>query len=738
MFAVTGLGAVSALGSGCDSLWRGVEAGRDGMAPIARFDTTDYNVSIAATIPAYRDVQIEDLPAGFRLCLQVALEAAREAWQQAALDENSTEPRTDIDRTRIGVVLGTLFVDATNSEGSLSAHELTESVADALNARGPRITVATACASSANAIGLAGDLIRMGSADIVLAGGVDLLNNLVFAGFHALSVLSPSTCAPFSSPAGTVLGEGAGFLVLERAEHAARRAVEAKSWILGYGLSSDAYHETSPDPTGRGVERALRNALDNARIPADKIAYVNAHGTGTAKNDMAEWRGFRRVFGGRASDVLMSSSKSFLGHAQGAAGALELITTILGMQRAMVPPTMHFSEPRRLGPVDPVAQATPRSACVPFAASVNAGFGGSNAAVVVGVRAHLVPDSSTASTPVPSVNERTPIRILGIGAVGGHGIGVASLMDALEYDRNASGSVPPFQLSDVGLVGSQRRIDPVSRYLSAAGALAIRDSGVRINKQLRDRAGLIAGITRLSPQSVGELNRSIDARGMHRLSATAFPRMLLNAPGGACSRLLELRGPISTVSIGRGSGLLAIVYAIDLLARNRDADVLLAGGADELEHGKQPAHSGEGGACVLLSSLPMAQIPTRTMTAPTAIEVLGWAISGPGRGSEVAVQAIECANIDCDSVTRIYRASHGLQCNSAADIEVIDVTTVIGDSECAASAAAVVAAVGALRRGDTDTVLVVDDQGQSSSCALVLSRHEIGTEPLPSRMKQHE
>lgn len=742
--AITGLGAVSALGDSCDSLWDGIEAGRDGIGAIARFDTAPFRVSVGATIPAYRDVEIAELSVGFRLCTDIAVAAAREAWRDARVDAAGLAPN------RIGLCLGTLFVDATAGKRPTSAHQLAEAIADTLDIAGPRVAVATACASSTNAVGLAGDLLRMGAADLVLAGGVDVLNSLVFAGFHSLAVLSATTCAPFSEPVGTVLGEGAGFVVMESARRAAARAVPARAWYCGYGLSADAYHETSPDPSGLGVERALKNALGHARLAPRDIDYVNAHGTGTAHNDLSEWRGLSRVFGDRADgDLLISSSKSFLGHAQGAAGILELVTTIMGMERDRVPPTMHFCGARAHGPGDPVGQATPRPARVVHAASVNAGFGGSNAAVIV-ARADAQGDG-------PPLARRRPVQLLGVGAVGAFGTDVASLLAAIAANRPLSGLVADFRMRDIGLVGSPRRTDPLSRYLAAAASLAVRDAGVRIGKHNRGQVGLIAGISRLSPYSVNILNRSIDARGLARLSATAFPRMLLSAPTGTCTRLLEIQGSSSTISIGAGSGLAAVVYAAERLARCAEPDLLLAGGADEQERpraGAEPGpnresdrgsdrvsdqesgqgtNRGEGAACVLLGALA-AEYPDSPQDSPPdspqagrghrPVSVAGWAVAGPGYLQSAVQTALAMAGLAGADIGAVLAtgpvelsAQHfGLDLPAA-----IDVAALLGRSECAASATAVVAAAATIRRGDADTVLVLDGLSESSACALVLT-----------------
>jgi 3-oxoacyl-[acyl-carrier-protein] synthase II len=263
MAAITGIGAVSALGRGVGRIWSAMAEGRDGIASIGRFDASGYGVTLAGMVPD-RNAP-EHARGDAKLCLDFAIDAAREAWQRAALDR--------VPRDRIALVFGSSLGD-----DDLAIYEIGEALGDALGVAGPRIAVSTACASSANAIGIALDLLRLDAADAVIAGGADVLAPLVAAGFHALGVLADGKCAPFSEPAGTTLGEGAGFVVVERGG-----ATGALAGVLGYGLSADGFHDTGPDPSGAGIARAMRSALDHAGLAPDAVDYVNAHGTGTRK-----------------------------------------------------------------------------------------------------------------------------------------------------------------------------------------------------------------------------------------------------------------------------------------------------------------------------------------------------------------------------------------------------------------------------------------------------------------------
>src|SRR5262245_52980473 len=295
---ITGMGAVSALGTGCAALWQAVAEGRDGLRPAARFDTRPFPSAIAGLWPAWDDRVEDEMAAGRDLMMmsrrfpvvEMARVAADEALAGAAIPARLAEGR--LDPGRVALVLGTCF-----GQGFRLFHEVAEALAPALAITGPRLTVSTACSSSTNAVGLGLDLLRARRADVVLAGGVDVVLREVFAGFCALGVVSPRKCAPFSEPPGINLAEGAGFVVMERENDNPGGAGAVIGAVRGYGLSSDGFHETTPDPSGAGIARALRGALHDAGLPPEAIDYVNAHATGTESHDRAEWAAIQQVLG---------------------------------------------------------------------------------------------------------------------------------------------------------------------------------------------------------------------------------------------------------------------------------------------------------------------------------------------------------------------------------------------------------------------------------------------------------
>jgi len=674
--AVTGAGAVSALGHDCADLVRALEGGRSGIAPIERFDTGDFAVHLGAEVKEWPRVSApDDASLADRLCGDFAERAAREALTHAGLDVPIQTGE------RCGLVFGTNL-------GHLGrpVHELALELGSRLGIQGPMLTVCTACSSSTGAIGLARDLLLAGHVDVVLAGGADVLTPRVFAGFHALGVLSSAPCAPFSTPFGTTLGEGAGFVVLERAEDAANRGADALVQLSGWGLAADGFHETSPHPRGRGVERAIRSALDDAGLAPSQIGYVNAHGSGTQANDPSEWTGIRRGLEGR-DPLWVSSTKGALGHAQGAAGALEAIATLLMMRRGLAPPTLNFAGPRPFAPDDPVAGSSPRPLEYDHALSVSSAFGGANAAVVL---------SRSARRDEP-VRERRPVSVLGLGVVSRFGLGVDAWARAEE--GNPSGRVPPFSLRDVDPRLNPRGLDPSSRFLTAAASLALDDGGARLDHDIRGRTGVVMGSVRVSPESLKAFGESIESEGPLRASVPAFARIVLNAPAGFRTKLHDLHGPLSTLTVGRGSGLAAILLAAELVATRPEIALMLAAGVDELAPTDDGTDSsGEGAACVMLG--------TEAPPDRLAPRLVSWAAAGPGRVG--------------DAVERTLAARPDVGPGVAPVFDGDQYGAPIPGAGALPSALAFVAAVEALRRGEAERAIVTSADGEGMTVAMLL------------------
>jgi 3-oxoacyl-[acyl-carrier-protein] synthase II len=669
--AITGAGAISSVGEGMAALERALDGDVCGIGEIERFSTEGFGTHLGAVVPGY---ERRDDPA---LCVEFALRAGREALDAARL---AAVPQ------RVGLVLGSSL-----GSGHARLAELTELIADGLGVAGPRITVSTACTSSANAVGLARDLLAAGAADAVLAGGSDVLSDDLFAGFHALGVLGSKPCAPFGLPTGTTLGEGAGFLVLEREKEAAARGAEILAWVLGYGLACDAYHPTSPDPSGAGIARAVRAALADAGVSPRDVGYVNAHGTGTDANDAAEVMGILAALGpGAERGLPISASKSFLGHAQGAAGILELLVTLAGLRSQRLPPTIHLGTPRRGAPGDPVA--TPRAHAYDVAVSVNAAFAGADSAVVLGTR------------PFAETREPAGAAVLGVGVLAGGSHDVDAIADAVLAGRAVDRRAGPCPIEKLLPMADPRGMDPSTRFLSATCVRALGDAGVSVKGELRERAGIVAAATSFSALSGREYHRSVAERGLLRLNATAFAKLVLNAPTGATARMLALRGPTSTITTGRGGGLVAIAYAASLLAD--PIEVMLGAAFDELGHEDDQEGDTEGAGVLVLGRAG----PVQNASAP---RLVSWAIGAPGDGLGRTIDDAlrRTAARDVDLVLGDGVVASGFR-------TAIDVGASLGRACSAGSAIGCAVAVSALRRGIAKRVLVVSPGGGASAALL--------------------
>jgi 3-oxoacyl-[acyl-carrier-protein] synthase II len=398
--AVTGLGAVCAWGWGVPALREGLSSGKTAIAPFARFDHSRHRTHVAGEVPEGPGPAFDRGPLWGRLSYadRFALFAAREALDQAGLLDA-------LDPAATGVYFGTstggmlesedYFAELMRHGGArtarpslMASQQLNapgDMVARELAIGGPVQTLSSACASGALAIGAALAGLRSGEIDVAIAGGSDSLCRITYAGFNALRAVDESPCRPFrEGRAGMSLGEGAAVLVLEREDHLRRRGGRALAELRGAGASCDAGHMTAPDPDGTGAAAAMRAALADAGLPPEAIDFVNAHGTGTPLNDAAEFAALARVFGERARQLPLTSTKGVVGHLLGSSGAIEAVASILGLLDGSVHAAPGGGRP---DPAIPVRLALDTALPVPgadAALSTSLAFGGANAALVLG------------------------------------------------------------------------------------------------------------------------------------------------------------------------------------------------------------------------------------------------------------------------------------------------------------------------------------------------------------------
>ncbi|WDF81917.1 beta-ketoacyl-ACP synthase II [Lacticaseibacillus pabuli] len=399
---VTGMGTVNPLGNDLPTSVQAMLTDHVGIAPITKFDATETGISVAGELKDFDVTARIDRKLSKRLdgFTQYALYSAIEAAEQAQLTAETVDPE------RLAVIYGSGIgglttiqnqVTKMNAKGPkrvspmfvpMSIINMAPGVlAQHFGAHGASYAVVTACASGTSAIGQAMQHIRCGAADVVITGGAEAsVNEIGIAGFAALTALSSATepqraSLPFGQHrSGFVMGEGAGTLILEEREHALARGAQILGEIVGYGTTSDAYHMTAPNPSGAGAAAAMQMAIADADLAADNIGYVNAHGTGTAANDAMESKAIAQVFAD--SPVLVSSTKSMTGHLLGAAGAIEAIFTIAGMNSGRLPANVIDDTQDADCPVQLVNQKNAQQDCE-YALSNSFGFGGHNAVLAI-------------------------------------------------------------------------------------------------------------------------------------------------------------------------------------------------------------------------------------------------------------------------------------------------------------------------------------------------------------------
>ena len=404
---VTGMGVVSPLGNSLDETWQGIKEGKSGIANITGFDCTDYKVQIAAEVKDFDASQFVDKREARKMArfTQFAVAAAVQAVKDAGL----TKETIDADRT--GIMLGNGIGGFEIYESSfkkyfesgparippmtvplLIPNEAAGNISMLLGIHGPSWTLATACASGTDALGNALDMVRSGRVDMCLAGGTEAtVTGFGISCFTILQTLASDynsepakACCPFDKKrSGFIMGEGAAILILEEYEHAKKRGAKIYAEFAGYGSSSDAYHLTSPDPSGTGGALAMTKALQDAGVKPEDVQYYNAHGTSTPINDPAETAMIKKAFGDHAYKMKVSSTKSMTGHCLGAAGALEAVFCVKAIQDGFFPPTINLTEPDLEAHCD--LDYVPNkglSGDIRCAASGSLGFGGHNGVVV--------------------------------------------------------------------------------------------------------------------------------------------------------------------------------------------------------------------------------------------------------------------------------------------------------------------------------------------------------------------
>lgn len=384
--AITGVGLICALGETVQESWTNLIAGRSGIRSASVFNTAGQRSNLAAELqgdyPVKPGPRAENL---IRNAVEQAIGCARISSTALA---------------RGGLCLGTSlggwgWIEDLLLKAPPSQHQNPEEdrfpyfaptalLAQEFGLMGPTLTVSNACAAGATAIGVAMEVIRQGQAEVMIAGGYDVLTAMTYSGFHAIRAASTKGIRPFDRARdGLILGEGAGVLILESIEHASARGASVLAYALGAGTSCDGYSMVRPDPTGAGAAAAITDALKDAGIVAGQVDFISAHGTATPYNDPMETAAFKRVFGDRAHSVPIHSIKSMIGHTLGAAGAIEAVICVQIILTGIIPPTINLETPDPACDLDYVPNQA-RTCKVDIALSTSSAFAGNNTALVIG------------------------------------------------------------------------------------------------------------------------------------------------------------------------------------------------------------------------------------------------------------------------------------------------------------------------------------------------------------------
>ena len=400
---ITGMGAITPIGNSVDEFWKGIEESKCGIDEITQIDTTNFKVKLAAEVKGFNPENYMDRRSARRLdrFCQLAMAAAKEVMEDSKLDVSK------IDATRFGVIVGS-GIGGLNTTYEISVlasqkgpdrvpplsipmvitNMASGNISIEYGAKGETFDISAACSTGTHCIGEAYRLIKYGYQDVIMAGGTESAIDAVgIAGFTNIKALSQATdknraSIPFDKERnGFVMGEGAGVLMLEELEHALNRGAKIYAEVVGFGSTSDAYHITAPDPTGDGMVRAMKLAMNEAGIKPENVDYINAHGTSTHLNDSGETLAVKTAFGEASKTLPVSSIKGNVGHLLGAAGAVEAIATVKAIETGLIPPTINYKVPDEECDLD-VVPNVPRKKELTYAMSNSLAFGGHNGSLI--------------------------------------------------------------------------------------------------------------------------------------------------------------------------------------------------------------------------------------------------------------------------------------------------------------------------------------------------------------------
>ena len=583
---VTGLGVICAIGNNVEETWKNALASVSGIKKTTSVDTKNCYAELAAEVhcDSLDDIDHpEEKDRASKLCIK----AAKEALQDAGLESFN-------DNQRVGVIIGScvggvLSVEHYHQHGKDSADipkmpiaAIASQVAETCGAGGIVTNVANACAAGTISIALACDLIRAGKADVVIAGGADSFASVPYSGFLSLHALDENGCSPFNHCNGITLGEGAGIVIVESLEHATKRGAKQYCKVLGSGVTSDAHHITAPREDGLCLTEAMNRAVQNSGIKKSDIGYLNAHGTGTGKNDNAEINTFLKFFAEENPTVSVSSTKVMTGHCLGAAGAIEAVFSIKALTTNTVLPTLNYSAEDsealkpRIGQMDFV-QNKPKAKELNCVMSNNVAFGGTNASIVF---------SKIPGNVVSQPAKGTKIAVTGIGIVSPIGNSKEAYLESVKQnvkpESNSIHSVITNEdYKELGIkMAFYRKLDNLGQLQTVSGIRALRDASFTVTEENAKEIGIIVGTSEGGLGATYDFEKLIAEAGNANGSAFKFPHTVYNAAGGYLSICSGIKGYGVTITTGPVSGLDSIGYSMNVICDGQE-QAMLATGTDE-------------------------------------------------------------------------------------------------------------------------------------------------------------
>lgn len=583
---VTGLGVICAVGNNVEETWKNALNSVSGIHKTTSLDTKDCYADLAAEVNCDTLDDI-DSPNEKDRASKLCIKAAKEALQDANLGNFNDDQRVSV---IIGsCVGGVLSIEEYYQHGKNPAEiakmpiaAIASQVAETCGAGGIVTNVGNACAAGTISIAIACDLIRAGKADVVIAGGADSFASVPYSGFLSLHALDENGCSPFNRCSGITLGEGAGIVIVESYEHAQKRGAKQYCEVLGAGVTSDAHHITAPREDGLCLTEAMNRAVKNSGIKKSDIGYLNAHGTGTGKNDNAEINAFNNFFAAENPTLSVSSTKVMTGHCLGAAGAIEAVFSIKALTTNTVLPTLGYSAEQsaalkeKVGSMDYV-QNVPKSKELNCVMSNNVAFGGTNASIVFSKQSGDVQSQSA---------KDKKIVVTGIGIVSPVGNSKEAYLEAVKNGAKPEtasihSTVTNDDYKELGIkMAFYRKLDNLGQLQTVSGVRALKDANFTVTDENANDIGIIVGTSEGGLGSTYDFEELIAESGNAGGSAFKFPHTVYNAAGGYLSICSGIKGYGVTITTGPVSGLDSIGYSMNVIHDGQE-QAMMATGTDE-------------------------------------------------------------------------------------------------------------------------------------------------------------